>query len=360
MKRINLLYIVVLVLVVVLLRLNRHFGKQTLLFYGFAENKEMDISHDQPVRVDQILVHQGQKVDEGDVLAIISRNELDQEFSKLSHEIAELETREEIWKSDLLSDINRLRAEKIAKESEINSEIEQLESEMAFNKTLIEDLKSVAFPNNASTTKSSQELKIEALRKELELSVKPLDIEIKRLEESLTNSGHPIRNQKNKLLDEVKFLEEARDQLLLKAPAKGVVGSINSKEGENVDAFSTILSFYNQNPTLVKAYVLESLILQVSLNDTLTVSSTLHPEHFCQGTVIGLGSRIVEIPERLRKIPDYKTYGREILVAIPEDNHFLQKEKVVLNLASSESSGGFNWFSPLFNFSSSRIEAARE
>jgi multidrug resistance efflux pump len=360
MKRINLLYIVVVVLVVLLLRLNRHFGKQTLIFYGFAENKEMDISNDQPVRIDEILVHQGQKVNEGDVLAIVSQNELNQEFTKLTHEIAELETREEIWKSDIISDINRLKAQKIAKESEINSEIEQLKAEMAFNKTLVEDLRSVSLSNNSSIAKSSQELKIEAKQKELELSVKPLDIEIKRLEESLTSSGHPMRNQKNKLLDEVMFIEQAREQLSLRAPAKGVVGSINRKEGENVDAFSTILSFYNQKPTLVKAYVLESLILQISLDDTLTVTSTLHPEHSCKGTVIGLGSRIVEIPERLRKMPEHKTYGREILVAIPTDNHFLQKEKVVLNLTPPESSGGLNWFSPLFNFSSSRVESARK
>jgi hypothetical protein len=32
----------------------------------------------------------------------------------------------------------------------------------------------------------------------------------------------------------------------------------------------------------------------------------------------------------LRKIPDLKTYGREILVSISKDNNFLQKEKVLL------------------------------
>ena len=53
--------------------------------------------------------------------------------------------------------------------------------------------------------------------------------------------------------------------------------------------------------------------------------------------ITGLGSRIVEIPDRLRKNPDLKTYGREVLISIPPTNFFLQKEKVILNLLKSTS-----------------------
>ena len=53
-------------------------------------------------------------------------------------------------------------------------------------------------------------------------------------------------------------------------------------------------------------------------------------EYSCRGIVTGLGSRVVETPVRLRKIPEVSTYGREILVSIPPDNSFIQKEKVVI------------------------------
>ena len=46
------------------------------------------------------------------------------------------------------------------------------------------------------------------------------------------------------------------------------------------------------------------------------------------GKVIGLGSRIVEIPSRLRKIEAIKAYGREVLIEISKENCFLQNEKV--------------------------------
>lgn len=115
------------------------------------------------------------------------------------------------------------------------------------------------------------------------------------------------------------------------APKDGLIGNIHCLEGEHKSSFSTLITFYERNPTLVRGYVHESLIVHVKEGDTLEVSSILHPEQKGFGLVGGLGSRIVEIPERLRKIPEIKTYGREVLIQIPPNNPFLQKEKVVLN-----------------------------
>jgi len=117
-----------------------------------------------------------------------------------------------------------------------------------------------------------------------------------------------------------------------------LIGNILCKEGENISSFSTLINFYERNPTLVKGFVHESLILEVQEGDSLVVSSTLHPEQKTSGEVIGLGSRIVEIPERLRKMPELKTYGREVLIRIPSNNNFLQKEKVMLNSLNIEDS----------------------
>ena len=139
-----------------------------------------------------------------------------------------------------------------------------------------------------------------------------------------------------KLEQEKNYYKGEQEHLTIKAPKDGLIGNIHCLEGENKSSFSTLITFYERNPTLVKGYVHENLIVHVEVNDTLEVSSSLHPEHKRYGTVVGLGSRIVEIPERLRKIPDLKTYGREVLIQIPPDNPFLQKEKVVLNFLNPE------------------------
>jgi len=128
------------------------------------------------------------------------------------------------------------------------------------------------------------------------------------------------------------------------APSDGLIGNIPCKEGENFPSFKTFINFYERNPTIVKGFVHESLILQVKVGDSLLVSSTLHPEQHITGIVTGLGSRIVEIPERLRKMPDIKTYGREVLIAIPAENNFLQKEKVMLNSLNENPESSFASF----------------
>ena len=47
-----------------------------------------------------------------------------------------------------------------------------------------------------------------------------------------------------------------------------------------------------------------------------------------EGDVVGVGSRIVEYPVRLRKRQDIQIWGREVLIKIPENNAFLLGEKV--------------------------------
>jgi multidrug resistance efflux pump len=123
--------------------------------------------------------------------------------------------------------------------------------------------------------------------------------------------------------------------MIITAPYDGLVGNIHGRVGEHQSSFSTLVTFYEQHPTLVKGYVHESLLLQVKLNDSLDVVSMVRPELFCRGQVVALGTRVVEIPERLRKMPEIKAYGREILVAIPTKNDFLQKEKVQLFIEAS-------------------------
>ena len=46
------------------------------------------------------------------------------------------------------------------------------------------------------------------------------------------------------------------------------------------------------------------------------------------GIVIGLGSRIMELPPRLWKMPDYPIWGREVIVRIPPSNPLLLGEMV--------------------------------
>jgi len=173
--------------------------------------------------------------------------------------------------------------------------------------------------------------KIAALQKERGLIVETFDQEIANIRSELKVGTSPYKEEIKRLLAEQAFDAANKTiDLQLKAPTDGVVGNIYCKEAEHIPSYKTLISFYEPNPSLVKGFVQEDLILHVALKDSFLIRSTKDATTFCYGVVTGLGSRIVEIPERLRKISDYKTYGREILVSIPKQNNFLQKEKVIL------------------------------
>ncbi len=147
---------------------------------------------------------------------------------------------------------------------------------------------------------------------------------------------NPYRERVSRLQAELKFDQDHRIQpITVTAPSDGLVGNIHCKEAEHISSFQTLISFYEPHPQFIKGYVHEDLLLKVSVGDTFLIKSIKDEALAYKGVVTGLGSRIVEIPERLRKMPDVRTYGREVSVKISPDNTFLQKEKVALELLPS-------------------------
>ena len=331
MKYLNLHLLSIVTILIALFFFDWHYGHETFVFFGFAENKEMEIRVEHPVTIEHIYVTAGSKVKKGDLLMEVTRSGLAFAQSELNLEIASLESQLNIWIADLQGSIRLLNAQKIAKENEIQTQIEQLESEMAINQSLVKDLESIETAKD-KTGNSPNEIRIEGLKKELKLSVRPLESEIKKLKDELRAPRNPIKIQIRKLQKEVGYNHQEEEKLTIHAPNDGIAGSIFCKVGEQFSAFTTLLTFYEENPTHVKGYVLESLILKVKMGDDVAVHSGVKSSVKCMGKVIGMGSRVVEIPERIRKNPTFKTFGREILIEIPADNDFLQKEKVVLKL----------------------------
>jgi multidrug resistance efflux pump len=297
-----------------------------------AENEETQINLEHACSINQIYVSQGQFVSKGTLLLDVTRTALDFKMSELSHDINELLARDRLNIDEIKGDLERLRAQRAEKMGAIQARINILQSEQTLNRSLFLDLQSVSAPDTSSASIPTPfQAKLKSLNEELRLALEPIDVEIYRLEQELKIAAVPAQTQISKLKKEVDLYQREQEQLKVYAPSDGLIGSIHCHIGENIPSFNTLISFYEQNPNTVIAYVHESLSLEVKVGDSLSVSSSLHPDETCMGRVSGLGHRIVEIPERLRKIPEIKSYGREVLIEIPATNNFLQKEKVMLH-----------------------------
>ncbi len=328
MKHINIYYIAIIGIGLLLWNIDSQHGGEIASFYGFAENKETEINFNYPVVVGGIKVRPGEFVKQGTPLIDLYRIKAKEVMADESYKIADLRAKETIWKTEMENDLKQLGLKKKLEVDKITTDIQKLKEQIAFDQSLYKDLKTVQTSEKKYAPLSS---KIEALERELVLVESSYANQVKAIEVELSVGKNPYAIAVERLQAEQQFSEATKKQFSqITAPTDGVIGNIHCKEAEHIPSYKTLVTFYEPNPTLVKGFVQEDLLLHVSLQDTFLIRSTKNPEMNCKGEVIGLGSRIVEIPERLRKVAGMKTYGREVLVAIPPDNQFLQKEKVIL------------------------------
>ncbi len=335
MKKFNLVYVAAFA-VIVLLGLSLVVKLDTsVTFYGFAENKETEINMENPVEVEKIYVTTGQKVKKGTVLLDVLSPSLPVKISNTQYSIEELQTKYQLWKTDLDWRISQYNIELNEKTTSIQSQIDEYHAEIERNKKLAENIQSITTENTQEgEIKNPLFLKIEALKKELTFTRNIITTEINNLKSERFADNNPLLSRIKGLEEELEYYQQKKEKQTIVAPTDGLIGNIHCKEDEIISSFSTLITFYEESPTLVVGYIHEDLLLKVNINDTIDISSSSRPEIQNVGVVKTLGSRIVEIPPRLRKIKELKTFGREIIIEIPPDNPFLQKEKVILNLKS--------------------------
>jgi len=333
LKKFNLIYIVALLVGLVLIVSISFQNNTSVTFYGFAENQETQINMGRPVEVDKIHVTIGQKVKKGDALLDVFSSMLPVQINDAEYSIEELKTEYAMWKSEIDGQILESTLMLDEKTSDIQAEIDEYKAALQLNKKLASNLQSFEIDTlQVRGIKNPLVTRIETLEEELEGIKNNITSQITRLKKERNATNNPLFSRIKILEKELEYfnLEKGKETIL--APTDGLIGSIGCKEDEIIAPFSTLITFYQETPTLVKGYIHEDLILTVDINDSVTVFSTSRPDVFSMGVVKTLGSRIVEIPTRIRKIKELETFGREVIIEIPPNNPFLQKEKVTLTV----------------------------
>lgn len=314
------------------------YGAGSSSFYGIAETREIVVNVENAVEIRKINVTEGQSVEKGSLLVELNSPDLMLKINHISHQLDQLKARKGVNTSEILSRLRQLKAEKAARENEIENQIAQLENQYKINKSLLSDLKSIPGRNASEVYGSNSpiELKIRSLKKELRLSVNPLEIQIELLQETLANSENPIKIQVQQLEKELKFLKEENSKLNIYSQISGIIGSVNFKPGENVSPFAPILTLHTKTPSYIKGYIYENAYSEIVMNECVNVASLATANNTITGCVVGIGGRIVEYPVRLRKHPDIQIWGREVVIRIPADNHFILGEKVLISSSEKQ------------------------
>lgn len=190
------------------------------------------------------------------------------------------------------------------------------------------------------------DLLLELSQEDIEHSIRDLELKISQLEaeKELRTDIHNMMgasSHKKTKLDslsieilsykkELEILSNQKNHLLVYAESAGIVGSVNFKSGQKVPPFTTILSVMSEKPRMIKAYIHENIYTKVDVNQKVKLKSISDSRKIFLGTVASVGSRIVEMPERLTNSAVVKIWGREVMIRIDQNNNLLMGEKVLI------------------------------
>ena len=320
-------------IVIVLLLFSVVFKDTNTAIVAQVEPMKHAISYHKAVRVEELYVIPGQTVKPGDVLVKVERPDLVLDEEKKLNEIKRLEISQSLSESKFVSKKQQLAMEKDSKLRRINGEIDQLKVVVSNNQQLSSQFGSLTgYVDTLQQFGSSYyEIELEVLNKEKEFIQREFELE-QRASVSIYNeeikSFTIIESQLQKELD---VLLQEKEQQIKTSEIHGTIGSVSAQPGELLSPYTTILSVYESNPTIIKAVMNEGYKYEVEVGDIVNVEST-NRKYSIDGKVIEIGARIIEYPNRLKNNQNMQMWGQEIFVRIPENNQLLNGERVFVKI----------------------------
>lgn len=318
-------------------------SKSTQTFFGTAETDSRMINLEFPVVVQQVFVQPGVRVKQGDTLALMYRTEFDRVTSEYTGEMKQIAAEFEAENKKIETERDLLIGKQEAQIGELQAEIKVLKAEADIQDNLKATLagseKTSAGDKNIPNAKKTQiaalEESIRQLQRQTQEAIRQFD------KQRLANQA--IYNTKAvQLRRSMEFVEADRSKMVLLAPMDGYVEQVLVGKNEIVEEYRELFKINALKPVRVLCFLHETEAeVLVQPGDTVYLSSTARPEVVCPGIVTGSTPKLVELPTRLRKFAEVRTWGREMYIHLPETNQFFIGEKiqVIVNVATHSKSG---------------------
>lgn len=300
-------------------------------FLGIADASENVVSSETSAEVVGVWATPGQKVVAGDTLMRLRRPDLEARIGDISRQLQGAMGSATTTNLDVDRRASQLRSELDSRRTAILGQIKSLEEERGRNRELVSSLKVGAVPGEVDSANDPMLLRIQGLRRQLAAEEQGTADQLEVLRGGGGDQKKLARDMQAVLTKELALLQAEKEKLLLRAPIDGVVGSVNVRTGEKIAPFAPMLTISPRNPTLVRAYIHEKVYGDAAVGDSVEVRSSGARSGAVRGRVVGVGTRIVEFPLRLRKMPQVAVWGREVVVRIPASNPFLLGEMVTVH-----------------------------
>jgi len=329
MKRINVFSIFWLLTAIVLLIASLVYKKQSDAIVAEVEPQKLAISFQKAVKIKSIHVLPGEDVNKGDLLVEVIRPDLIYDIDKATNDLNTYLQQKDMLITNMNYQVQMTRLEKISEIEKIDDELFQLRARHEQNQGIKNALEGIEIYEDTlqDNSRNMLLLQINYLEKKKEQTIDLYDQKLMQLEEKKTNETEILDLKIEQQRKELSLLENEANFLKNYSPVDGTIGDVMAQIGELIPPYNTIMSLYEINPTIIKAYMNEKNRYNLFVGDEVIVESS-NRDYSIAGMVTEVGSRIVTYPNRLLEVQDRKIWGQEIFIRIPENNDFLNGEKV--------------------------------
>jgi multidrug resistance efflux pump len=299
-------------------------GRSTV---GITYAKAYKINAEKSALIKEVHVVSGQAVKVGELLVELSSYELEMDIDRLQNRIIALKTEQDEKTKLFDSEIAYTKSQDEIDDEKLDAEIAKIQSELRLNSQLAKD-----FANSTDGSDHSQDpvqLKLKSLNDQKRMHQQSINIKVADIVQKGRTDQTLLNNQIKLLERELEMNVEEKKKLNKYATFNGVIESVFVKNGEEVEAFSPLLSANPSHPTTVVGYFVGRKEREIPMGASVTIMSYDHHQITTSGKVIGFGS-VVELPEILQKSTAVKAFGREVFIEINADNNFATGEKVLI------------------------------
>ena len=331
--RFNVLYILFPAAILACLWIARDFqGRQGNTFFGIAETEPRVLNFDHDLAVRKVFIKAGDKIKAGDTLAIFHRAELDEnEFSQYR----EMVTNETARAAERAI----LEKEKEVVQARLNVDIRELAIDIKLLQT--EDSIMMVYRGNLygqSTPVQNRVIKerIEGLQKQMEDLKHEAEEELLVLSAKISATDQIAAEKANKLKGQLTMIATERERLVLISPINGYVEDVYFSVNAMIPAHKDLVKINPDTPNKIIGFIHETNEVPLSIGSNVEMTSFNRPGIVSTGLIVGVNPKMTELPLRLRKFIDLRSWGREVYISIPDTNSFFISEKVNITLPDGQ------------------------
>lgn len=331
-SRLNILYLMIPLAILACLWIARDFQAQGgNTFFGIAETEPRLINFDHDIAVKKIQVAPGDRVQAGDTLAVLYRAELVENTFRRLGEI-------DLTASERRRQVDVLEQEKKLAEARLRADVRELEADirvLQVEDSITTAYRSSLFPGQPLTGNPVTRDRLEGLLRQIEDRRGQAREELRVLEARKAAVASQADVQSANLRGEIDRLDRERERLVILSPIDGYVEDVLFGENSLIPAHRDLFKLNPETPNKIIGFIHESAEVPLTIGQEVTLVALNRPSITGKGTIVGVNPKMTELPLRLRKFIEMRSWGREVYIRIPGNNAFYISEKISITLPAS-------------------------